>query len=146
MACSYLTGCTAHQQAAQAEVMQLLQQQAQAWNRGDIDAFMGPYWNSPLLSFSSDGTTRWGWTQTRQRYLQRYPTPERMGKLAFSDLHTRSLGATAILVLGRWYLERTPDPVGGNFSLIFQKRAGRWMIVHDHTSQAEPSHGPSAGQ
>ncbi len=39
------------------------------------------------------------------------------------------------LVLGRWRLQRKRDPVGGNFSLLFRRIAGRWLIVHDHTSR-----------
>ena len=68
------------------------------------------------------------------RYRSRYPTPERMGKLTFSEVELRSLGGGAALVLGRWRLEREPDPIGGNYSLVVEKRGGRWVITHDHTS------------
>lgn len=134
--CPLLSACSLDRRADRPNIAQMLQKQAQAWNHGDIDTFMASYWQSPDLSFSSGGTTRWGWSQTRERYRRRYPTPERMGQLTFGDLHTRSLGDESILVLGRWHLERTPDPVGGNFSLIVQKVDGQWLIVHDHTSQS----------
>ncbi|MFQ5492530.1 MAG: YybH family protein, partial [Phycisphaerae bacterium] len=138
MAYAVPMGCTTQPKVALPEITLTLQRQADAWNRGDIDAFMQPYWHSPELSFSSGGTTQWGWAQTLERYRRRYPTPERMGQLTFSDLHLRPLGADAALVLGRWHLQRKPDPVGGNFSLVMQRFAGRWVIVHDHTSQTRP--------
>jgi hypothetical protein len=37
-------------------------------------------------------------------------------------------------MLGRWHLDRDPAPVGGNFSLVFRRIGGAWVIVHDHTS------------
>src|SRR3989304_3850780 len=59
---------------AREEIPRMLEQQAQAWNAGDIDAFMAPYWHSPDLTFSSGGKVTRGWQGTRDRYRQRYPT------------------------------------------------------------------------
>ncbi len=117
-----------------AEIEGVLATQVACWNRGDLDGFMETYWRSPDLTFSSGGETRRGWDDTQKRYQARYPTPERMGRTTFSELEVRPLGASAALVLGRWELERAPDPIGGNFSLVMQKLDGQWRIVHDHTS------------
>src|SRR5262252_7496445 len=68
-----------------------LERQAEAWNRGDIDGFMRPYVKSDELTFSSGGQTERGWQATYDRYKRKYPTPERMGHLTFSDLEVRSL-------------------------------------------------------
>lgn len=136
----------AQSQSLAEELTAMLQEQVGYWNRGDIDGFMQYYWKSDDLTFSSGGTTRRGWQQTLDRYRQRYPTPERMGKTTFSDIEVRPLGDAAALVLGRWSLERKPDPIGGNFTLVMEKHGGRWVIVHDHTSQSpapqadEPEH------
>ena len=62
---------------------------------------------------------------------------ERMGKLVFARLEVTALSNEAALVLGRWHLEREPEPIGGNFSLVFRRIDDRWLIVHDHTSVAE---------
>jgi hypothetical protein len=70
----------------------------------------------------------------RERYKARYPTPERMGKLAFTDLEIRLLGEHAALVLGRWRLTDTPEAGSGVFTLVLQRIGGQWLIVHDHTS------------
>ena len=112
----------------------VLETQTHAWNSGDIAGFMDHYWTSEQLTFSSGGTTTRGWEQTRARYDKRYGTPEKMGRLTFSDLEVYSLGDQAALVLGRWRLDREADTPGGNFSLVFRRIDGRWVIVHDHTS------------
>jgi len=124
----------------------ILNAQAEAWNRGDIGGFMQYYWKSDLLTFSSDGHTRSGWAQTKARYEQRYPTPERMGHLEFSDLEVQMLGKDAALVLGRWHLTREPDSVGGNFSLVFELIDGQWTIIHDHTSVTPAEEAPPSGE
>jgi len=113
----------------------ILQTQAAAWNRGDIDAFMDHYWKSEDLTFSSGGKTTRGWQTTKDNYKLRYPTRDQMGKLTFDQLEVFPLGDTAALLLGHWHLDRT-NPVGGNFSLVFRKIDGAWVIVHDHTSRS----------
>jgi ketosteroid isomerase-like protein len=114
----------------------ILSEQAAAWNRGDIDGFMQHYWKSEDLTFSSGGHTTRGWQTTKDNYKLRYPTRERMGHLTFDGLEVFPLGDSAALVLGRWHLDRN-GPVGGNFSLVFRKIDGAWVIVHDHTSRTQ---------
>ena len=120
-----------------AEVAAVLAQQAEAWNRGDIDAFMQHYWKSDELTFSSGGQTTRGWKSTKENYERRYPTREKMGQLTFSQLEVTPLDDSTALVLGRWRLARDESPVGGNFTLVFRKIDGKWVILHDHTSRAE---------
>jgi ketosteroid isomerase-like protein len=129
------SGCAAPTTATFREI---LDRQAVAWNRGDIDAFMNDYWNSDDLTFSSGGQTRHGWKTTRDRYRTRYPTKAEMGTLRFTLDETQPLSPSAALVLGQWDLDRSAGPIGGNFSLIFRRIDGRWVIVHDHTSLREP--------
>lgn len=116
----------------------IVAKQAADWNSGDIEAYMKGYWNSEDLTFSSGGKTERGWKATRERYLKGYPNREAMGKLSFSDLEVFPLGDTAALMLGRWKLDRK-DPIGGNFSLVWRKIDGAWLIVHDHTSADRPA-------
>jgi ketosteroid isomerase-like protein len=113
----------------------VLRVQEEAWNRGDIDAFMEHYWKSESLTFSSGGKTTRGWTDTLNRYRERYPTPEKMGRVKFSGLEITPLGDAAALVLGQWNLERESEPLSGNFSLVVRKFEDRWQIIHDHTSR-----------
>ena len=122
-------------ESIESAVRKVLDDQAAAWNDADIDRFMRHYWKSDQLSFSSEGKTLRGWDATMERYRKRYPTPEKMGKLRFSELEVQPLGQTAALVLGRWHLSRAGEDLEGNFSLVFRQIDGRWLIVHDHTSR-----------
>lgn len=119
------------------EITALLHEQAAAWNEGDIERFMKSYWPSSQLTFSSGGRVTRGWKRTLDGYRKRYPTREAMGRLTFSELEVTPLGDTTALVLGRWELDR-PKPVGGIFTLVLRKDAGRWQIIHDHTSRRPP--------
>ncbi len=118
-----------------AAVESILRAQEDAWNSGNLDAFMEHYLKSAELTFSSGGKTTRGWTETLNRYRERYPTPEKMGRLRLSGLEITPLGDSAALVLGQWNLERESEPLSGNFSLVVRKLEDRWLIVHDHTSR-----------
>ena len=112
----------------------LLQLQVDAWNRGDIPAFMEGYWKSDATAFvSSSGIAR-GWQTLLDRYRRSYPDRAAMGQLQFSDLEVTSLGPDAALILGRWQLVRQSDRPGGVFSLIARRLPDGWRIIHDHTS------------
>jgi beta-aspartyl-peptidase (threonine type) len=113
----------------------VLRIQEETWNRGDLDAFMEHYWKSEKLTFSAGGETTRGWTETLNRYRERYPTPEKMGRVKFSGLEITPLGDSAALVLGWWSLERESEPLSGNFTLVVRKFADRWLVIHDHTSR-----------
>jgi ketosteroid isomerase-like protein len=116
-------------------VESMLHAQTEAWNQGDVDAFMEHYWNSDELTFSSEGKTTRGWTATLNRYRERYPTPEKMGRVNFTNLEITPLGDSAAMVLGQWNLDRESEPFSGNFTLVVRKFDDRWLIVHDHTSR-----------
>jgi ketosteroid isomerase-like protein len=116
-------------------VLLILRDQESAWNEGDIERFMEHYWKSDSLTFSSTGATTRGWEDTLANYRKRYPTVEKMGKTRFYELEVYPLCDEAALVLGRWSLSRQPDPLEGNFSVVFRKIDGRWVIIHDHTSR-----------
>ena len=117
-------------------IERVLTEQAAAWNRGDLEAFMDGYWRSPDLVFTSGGNVQRGWQTTLDRYVASYGTsPETMGRLTFSDLEIHPLGDDAAWALGRWRLDyEDADDPGGIFTLVFREIDGRWLIVHDHTS------------
>lgn len=121
------------------EAKRSLIQQAEAWNRGDFDGFMSGYWNSEFMTFSIDGKTQRGWKATYDCYRARYPTPERMGRLSIGELDVRLMSSAwsnspVVCVLGRWYVSRDSDPIGGNFLQVVRKMSEGWRIMHDHAS------------
>ena len=124
---------------AERAVRQVLDRQVVDWNKGDLDGFLGGYWNSPKVVFQSGGQRSDGWEAMRDRYRRRYQAEGKaMGRLAFSSLEVESLGPEAMLVRGGWRLAM-PDGTkpGGLFTLIFRKFPEGWKIVHDHTSAEE---------
>lgn len=144
VACSYLYSAaqpapaTPKTQAAAAdpsnEIRAVLTAQQQAWNRGDIPAFLEGYWNSPELTFAgSDGIVR-GYGGLLERYRKSYPDKAHMGELEFSELEIHPLGSDSALVLGHWRLKRSVGDAGGVFTLIFHRFPVGWRIIHDHTS------------
>jgi beta-aspartyl-peptidase (threonine type) len=122
---------------AVAQIRSVLRAQQDAWNRGDIDAFMNGYAHSRSTIFVSEGTVRRGWETVRARYRKKYSDRAKMGLLTFSDLEITSLGPDAAVALGRWKLKRAQDQPHGRFTLIFRRLPEGWRIVHDHTSVAK---------
>jgi ketosteroid isomerase-like protein len=120
------------------EIRSVLQAQQDAWNRGDIDAFMNGYARGDATTFVSEDKVTRGWDTVRNRYHERYSDRAKMGKLAFADLEITPFGKDAALVLGTWKLDREKDQPRGRFTLIFRLTSGGWKIVHDHTSSAAP--------
>ena len=117
-----------------AAIRAVLDAQSDAWNRGDIEAFMAGYWRSPETVFiSGDSLTR-GWQTVLDRYKKNYDSREKMGTLTYSNLEITPIGNDSAVVIGRWHLQRAKDEPHGRFTLIFRKTKQGWRIVHDHTS------------
>ena len=119
-----------------AEIQSVLTAQQDAWNRGDIDAFMNGYAQSASTVFVSEDEVRRGWETVRDRYRIRYSDRAKMGALSFSDIEVTMLSPDAAVVLGLWRLKRANDEPHGRFTLIFKRLPEGWRIVHDHTSAA----------
>ena len=124
----------AYDAADEAAIRAVLAQQEQAWNRGDIEAFMEGYVQTDSLRFASAGTERRGWQATLDRYHEAYPDRAAMGTLTFDLRDVRLLTPRWGVVFGAYQLERAEDRPSGLFTLLFEKRPEGWRIVHDHTS------------
>jgi ketosteroid isomerase-like protein len=121
---------------APSTIKQVLSDQQDAWNRGDIDTFMHGYKNSPDTTFIGK-TIAHGYQPILDRYRKSFATREAMGTLDFSDLVVKMLGKNYGLVTGRYHLTRTAAGGGdasGVFSLIFERDPDGWHIILDHTS------------
>jgi uncharacterized protein (TIGR02246 family) len=120
-----------------AEIQSVLTEQQDAWNRGDIDAFMNGYAQSASTVFVSEDEVRRGWETVRERYRIKYSDRTKMGTLTFSEIEVTPLSADSAVVLGRWRLQRANDQPHGRFTLVFKRLAEGWRIVVDHTSAAK---------
>ena len=132
--------CAASEQPpnSAAEIQSVLTTQQDAWNRGDIDAFMNGYARSASTVFVSEDEVGRGWETVRDRYRVKYSDRAKMGTLSFSEIEVTMLSSDAAVVLGRWKLKRAKDEPHGRFTLIFKRLPDGWRIVHDHTSAAPP--------
>ena len=123
-------------QDAESAIRKVLDDQVSAWNRGDIDAFMQGYQDSPETTFIGK-TLHHGWQQVLERYKHDYSTKEARGTLEFSELSVRLLGADYAIATGKYHLTRSAAGGGdatGIFSLVWEKSAEGWKIILDHTS------------
>lgn len=117
------------------DIRQVLDDQAIAWNKGDLIGFMKGYWKSKDLTFVSGKDATRGWDETLERYKKHYQAEgKEMGKLTFSDVDVRVLANGVALVTGKWELKLSKETVGGRYSLVLRKFDEGWRIVHDHTS------------
>ena len=130
--------CAAPEEASTSvdEIQAVLTAQQDAWNRGDIDAFMNGYARSASTVFVSQDEVSRGWETVRDRYRVKYSDRTKMGILTFSEIEVTMISPDAAVVLGRWRLKRTSDEPHGRFTLIFKRLSEGWRIVHDHTSAA----------
>lgn len=118
----------------EAAIRRLLTLQTEAWNRGNIEAFMQTYWKSDSLMFiGSKGVVR-GWQPTLDNYKKGYPDTAAMGKLSFDILEVKPLSKEYAFVVGKWMLQRSIGDLSGHYTLLLRKIRGQWKIVADHSS------------
>lgn len=130
----YSQPVSAQQKADQQRVENILQQQSQSWNRGDLNGFMQTYWQNDSLCFvGKDGLT-YGWKAALQRYQRSYPDAKAMGKLTFQLQQIKFLSPAYCFVIGHWHLTRDAGNLEGEFTLLLRKINGHWKIIVDHSS------------
>ncbi len=119
-----------------AAIRAVLDAQAAAWNRGDVEGYMDGYERAETTTLiSGDSVTR-GWQIVTDRYKKNYDTREKMGTLAFSELEIKQLSQFYAVATGRWQLTRDKDTPHGRFSLILRLTSDGWRIVQDTTTSA----------
>lgn len=115
-------------------IRKILQSQTEAWNKGDIDAFMQGYWNNDSLLFVGKSGPTYGYQNTLNNYKKNYPNKDYMGQLQFTLLEVKPLAKSVWMVLGKWALNRTAGNINGHYTLLFKKIKGQWVIIMDHSS------------
>ena len=121
-------------QQAETEIRNMLQQQQDAWNGGDISAYMSGYWQNDSLAFIGGNKTTYGWKPVLERYRKSYPDKATMGELTFSDLNIHPLSGGEYFAIGKWHLSRPKGDAGGSFHLLYRNINGKWLIVMDYTN------------
>lgn len=127
----------AEEPSPEAQVAALLRLQAEAWSRGDLEAFSSVYAEDAAF-LTADGLTR-GRREVLERYRKRYPDAAAMGKLTLEVIETRVFppgkDAAGISVAARWRLEypgQTDRKTAEGMTLIVLRRTEKsWEIVQD---------------
>ncbi len=129
------TSLMAQSKADRKTILATLDRQTSDWNDGNIDSFMHGYWESDSLMFVGKNGVTYGYQNTYEGYLKRYPDRATMGTLKFTILHVSFPAKGAAFVVGKWYLTRPEvGDVGGHYTLLWRKIKRKWIIVCDHTS------------
>jgi uncharacterized protein (TIGR02246 family) len=127
----------AEKPAPEAEVTALLRTQAEAWSRGDLEAFTSVYAEDAAF-LTANGLTR-GRRDVLKRYQKRYPDAAAMGKLTLEVIETRVFPpgkeAAGVSVAARWRLEYPGQAdrktAEGLTLIVFRRTAKSWEIVQD---------------
>jgi ketosteroid isomerase-like protein len=121
-------------QTDEQKIRNILQEQTESWNKGDLRDFMKGYWKNDSLMFIGKSGVTYGWENTLQNYIKGYPDSEQMGKLEFNIIKVEKVSADAYFVVGKWHLIRSVGDLKGHYTLLFRRIKGEWKIVADHSS------------
>ena len=125
-----------------AAIRQVLAEQQEAWNRGDVESFMHGYKDAPDTTFVGS-SVRKGYRAILESYRQHYAGKAQMGRLIFSNVDVRLLPGTNgdvryAAVTGRFHLDRKAHGAvaqdDGVYSLLWERTAQGWKIILDHSS------------
>ena len=112
-----------------------LTRSAADWNRGDLDGFMSDYAPESTTTYVDGRRSRAGIDFIRGVYAPRFAPGAQRDSLHFQEIEVRSLSPTVALVTARFILQRGPQvTASGPFTLVMEKRAQGWKILHDHSS------------
>lgn len=126
---------------ATAELAAMMARSAEAWNRGDLDAFVSDYAPGAGTTYiGRHGIVR-GPAAIRAAYAPRFAPGVRRGTLRFEHLEVDVLAPGVANAIAYYVLsERTAAGADstvarGPTSLVLRRGAdARWQIVHDHSS------------
>ena len=117
-------------------IRQVLDDQAAAWNRGDVEAFMRAYKDSPDTTFIGKSVAQ-GYRPILERYKKTYSSKDAMGTLTFRshgagvrrELRCRDGKISSGAHRCRWRRCRAASS-----RWFGRRRQDGWKIILDHTS------------
>ncbi len=127
-------------------VREVLEQEAAAFEKGDIAA-LNKFWaNDEWVSVFESGGADIGWANYRDHHLIPEMKELKNTKHTLSDIKVRVAGKTAWATfkysLSGDLKERHID-VNGIGTAVLEERNGRWLIVHRHTSARRRAPAPT---
>jgi len=120
----------------QLDVVKIILKQQDAWNKGDLDAYLSHYKDAPDTEAVLANLVR-GIDNIRSAYHQNFPNKDAMGTIEDTDIGVRALGDNFALATGRYHLNRpkkSGGPVEGTFMELFEKTGTGWQIIFSQST------------
>lgn len=116
------------------EIRAMLDESAEAWNRGDLDGHLAD--NADSISFMTGRGPIVGKARTADALRRSFFRDGRpVQSLRFEQVTVRPLGAAHALVVGRFVLSGGGETErSGWFTTIWERREEGWRVIHDHSS------------
>ncbi len=114
----------------------------EAYNKGDVDAVMATYWNSPeFISYPPDAMQAKGWAATKEGIAHTFSAMPGF-KLELTSTEYMVAG-DMVIGYGTWKGTVTPpggEPMTleGRYSDVKAKKDGKWVYILDHASVPLP--------
>jgi uncharacterized protein (TIGR02246 family) len=125
------------------QVATILDEQAAAWNAGDLDGFMASYALSPETTYIGATGLITGFDGIRARYAPSFEPGAQRDDLHFTDLAVRELDPRFGVATARYVLTRDGETTStGPFTLVMMRVEGTWEIVHDQSAADPPPPAP----
>lgn len=115
----------------QLDVAKVVLAQEDAWNRGDLNAYIGYYKDAPDTEAILGGPVR-GMAAIRSAFHENFPNSPSMGTLEQTDVQVRELGDNFALAVGKYHLTRPHKDGGeatGSFTEVLEKTSTGWKII-----------------
>jgi ketosteroid isomerase-like protein len=136
--CASNSGETEEQMIASAR--ELDQKYLEAFNKGDVDAFMDKYWKSPeLVSYLPAVMQAKGWQQLYDISKKSFETMKG-AKAEFIESNNKVAG-DMVIGWGRFTItlpDSASTKIVGRYTDIKTKRDGKWVYILDHGSVPLP--------
>ena len=118
----------------------------EAFNKGDVDALMATYWNSPkLVSYGPDGMGTTGWDAARAGAVEMFkamPGARLEAVSKHNDVH-----GDMVIGWGTWKMTIEtpggPQVIEGRYTDAKMMHDGKWVYVMDHASVPLPPSPPA---
>jgi len=120
----------------QLDVTKVLLAQQDAWNKGDLNAYLARYKDAADTIAILAGPVR-GLADIRAAFHINFPKSEAMGNLEQSEVEVRELGPNFALAIGKYHLSRSKKYGGeteGTFTDVFEKTDKGWLVIFSQTS------------
>jgi len=132
-----LNAQTSTLEANKTAIAKLLNDQKDAWNNYDIEAFMEGYWKSEELKFYGSTGVIKGWKATLDRYKKSYPTKDHFGTLKFVFNDISPISEDSYYVMGEYHLTRNVGDTNGIFMLVVKQINGEWKVIADTSAKVK---------